>query len=123
MAFRPLHHFGAALLGLALSTSSAFAHAFLVHSNPSVGSTVKGAPKALLLTFTEGLEIPFCSVAVTDGMGMNDAAGKPQPVPGHPEQMLVPLNISMPGKILVTWHAVSVDTHHTQGTFSFTVAQ
>jgi methionine-rich copper-binding protein CopC len=56
-------------------------------------------------------------------MGMDDSAGKPEPVPGHPEQMLVPLNISMPGKILVSWHAVSVDTHKTQGTFSFMVTQ
>jgi len=122
MTFRPFRRFGAALLGLALCASPAFAHAFLVHADPPVGGTVQGAPKTLLLTFTEGLEIPFCSVAVTDSMGMNDAAGKPQAVPGHPEQMLVPLNISMPGKILVTWHAVSVDTHHTQGNFSFTVA-
>jgi len=122
MTFRPIR-FGVALLCLAFGATPAFAHAFLVHAVPSVGSTVIGAPKTLLLTFTEGLEIPFCSVAVTDAMGMSDAAGKPEAVPGHPEQMLVPLNISMPGKILVTWHAVSVDTHHTQGAFSFTVAQ
>jgi methionine-rich copper-binding protein CopC len=123
MTFRSMRRFGATLLGLALSGSPAFAHAFLVRSDPAVGSTVQGAPKTLLLTFTEGLEVPFCGVAVTDGMGMNDAAGKPQAVPGHPEQMLVRLNITMPGKLLVTWHAVSVDTHHTEGAFSFTVAQ
>jgi methionine-rich copper-binding protein CopC len=112
----------AVMVAMLLGIAPAFAHAFLVKSNPSVGSTVTTAPADLVLTFTEGLEIPFCSVAVTDGMGMNDAAGKPQPVPGHPEQMMVALNISMPGKILVTWHAVSVDTHKTQGSFSFTVA-
>lgn len=122
MTFRSIGWLGGAWLGLALSASPAFAHAFLVHADPPVGSTVSGAPKTLLLTFTEGLEIPFCSVAVTDGMGMNDVAGKPEAVPGHPEEMLVPLNIPMPGKLLVTWHAVSVDTHHTQGAFSFTVA-
>jgi methionine-rich copper-binding protein CopC len=112
---------GAALVGMILGSPPAFAHAFLVKSDPPVGGTV-AAPKTLLLTFTEGLEVPFCSVAVTDGMGMDDAAGKPEAVPGHPEQILVKLNISMPGKILVTWHAVSVDTHKTQGNFSFTVA-
>jgi methionine-rich copper-binding protein CopC len=100
----------------------AFAHAFLVHASPSVGSTVTTPPKTLVLSFTEDLEIPFCAVAVTDGMGMNDAAGKPQAVPGHPDEMQVPLNIQMPGKIIVTWHALSVDTHKTQGSFSFTVA-
>lgn len=121
MTFRPIHRFGAALLSLTLFASPACAHAFLVRSDPAVGSTVTGAPKFLVLTFTEGLEIPFCTVAVTDSMGMDDAAGKPEAVPGHPEDMRVPLNITMPGKILVSWHAVSVDTHKTQGTFSFTV--
>jgi copper resistance protein C len=26
-----------------------------------------------------------------------------------------------PGVYIVNWHAVSVDTHHTQGSFEFTV--
>jgi len=111
------------LAAAALGAAPAFAHAFLIKSNPPVGSTVNAAPKLLLLTYTENLEIPFCTVAVTDSMGMDDAAGKPQAVPGHPDEMQVPLNISMPGKILVSWHALSVDTHKTQGTFSFTVSK
>jgi copper resistance protein C len=103
------------------AAAPALAHAFLAKSDPPVGSIVKTAPKTLLLTFTEDLEVPFCQVMVTDSMGMNDAAGKPQAVPGHPNQLLVPLNIQMPGKITVTWHALSVDTHKTEGSFSFTV--
>ena len=110
-------------MALSLGTAApALAHAFLTKSDPEVGSTVKTAPKFLLLTFTEDLEVPFCQVMVTDSMGMNDAAGKPQAVPGHPNQLQVPLNIQMPGKITVTWHALSTDTHKTQGSFSFTVA-
>ncbi|MGH6674956.1 MAG: copper resistance protein CopC [Xanthobacteraceae bacterium] len=27
-----------------------------------------------------------------------------------------------PGIYIVSWHVVSVDTHHTQGTYKFTVA-
>ncbi len=111
-----------ALVAVLSGVAPAFAHAFLVTSDPPVGSTVASAPKFLRLTFTEGLEIAFCRVAVTDGMGMDDTAGKPQPVPGHPEQMMVALNITMPGRVMVSWHAVSVDTHKTQGNFSFTVA-
>jgi copper resistance protein C len=105
-----------------LGTQAASAHAFLVKSDPPMGSTVSVAPKALILTFTEGLEIPFCSVTVTDGMGMHSETGKPEAVPGHPNEMLVPLNVPMPGKLTVTWHAVAVDTHKTEGSFSFTVA-
>jgi methionine-rich copper-binding protein CopC len=113
--------FAAPLVLATLGAGPAFAHAFLVESDPAVGSTVNAAPKMLVLSYTEDLEVPFCSVVVTDGMGMNDAAGKPQPVPGHPNEMQVPLNIQMPGKIFVAWHALSVDTHKTQGNFSFTV--
>ncbi len=105
-----------------LGASPALAHAFLVKSDPPVGSTITTAPKTLVLTFTEDLEVPFCQVMVTDSMGMNDATGKPQPVPGHPDEMQIPLHITMPGKITVAWHALSVDTHKTEGSFAFTVA-
>jgi methionine-rich copper-binding protein CopC len=123
MRFNIKRHIVTPLMASMLGVSPAFAHAFLVKSDPAVGSTVTTAPKRLVLSFTEDLEVPFCTVLVTDSMGMNDAAGKPQPVPGHPDEMQVPLNITMPGKIHVTWHALSVDTHKTQGDFSFTVAQ
>ncbi len=104
-----------------VAASPALAHAFLQSANPTVGSVVKTAP-TLLLSFTEDLEVPFCSVAVTDAMGMNVEAGKPQAVPGHGDEIMVPLKITMPGKITVTWHALSVDTHKTEGHFTFTVA-
>ncbi len=115
--------FAAPLITALLGVSPASAHAFLVKSVPSVGSMVATPPKLLVLSFTEDLEVPFCTVLVTDGMGMNDAAGKPQAVPGHPDEMQVALKIAMQGKIKVTWHALSVDTHKTEGSFSFTVAQ
>jgi len=103
--------------------SPAFAHAYLQKSAPAANSVLESAPKVLLLTYTEDLAVPFCTVTVTDGMGMNDAAGKPQAVPGHPNELLVPLKIQMAGKVSVAWHALSADTHKTQGSFSFTVAQ
>jgi copper resistance protein C len=105
------------------SASPAFAHAYLTKSDPAAGSVLQTAPKTLLLTYTEDLDVAFCTVTVTDGMGMNDAAGKPQPVPGHSNEMRVPLNIQMAGKISVAWHALSTDTHKTKGSFSFTVAK
>ena len=111
-------------LGVLASLSGAgpaFAHAYLVSSSPPAGSILPKAPKMLRLTYTEDLEVAFCTVTVTDGMGMNDTAGKPQPVPGHPNEMQVPLTIQMPGKIFVAWHALSTDTHKTQGSFSFTI--
>jgi methionine-rich copper-binding protein CopC len=109
------------LLAITLGTSPAYAHAFLVRANPAVGSTVTTAPKFLTLTFTENLEVAFCKVSVTNAAGANEAAGSLQPVPGHPDELLVPLDPAASGKITVAWHALSVDTHKTQGKFAFTI--
>ena len=109
------------LLASLAGLSPAFAHAFLVKADPAVGSTVTTAPAQLLMTYTEGLEIPFCSVTVTSASG-TVVNGKPQAVSGHNNEMTVPLHITTPGTYSVTWHAVAVDTHHTQGSFKFTVS-
>jgi methionine-rich copper-binding protein CopC len=113
--------FRAAALLFTAAAAPAFAHAFLTHASPAVGGTVAAAPPNLLLSYTEGVEVPFCKVTVTDAAGHN-VAGAPQPVPGHDDEMSVPLHITAPGKYTVTWHAVAVDTHKTEGGFSFTVA-
>ncbi|HQT47797.1 MAG TPA: copper resistance protein CopC, partial [Acidocella sp.] len=78
-------------------------------------------PSNLLLTYTEGLETHFCTVTVTGAGGKAVQTAKPRPVPGHENEMTVPLHITASGKYTVIWHAVSVDTHHTHGSFSFTV--
>jgi methionine-rich copper-binding protein CopC len=109
------------LLASLAGLSPAFAHAFLVKADPAVGSTVSTAPTRLQMTYTEGLEVPFCSVTVTSAAG-TVVNGKPQAVPGHGNEMAVPLHITAPGRYSVTWHAVAVDTHHTQGSFEFTVS-
>jgi methionine-rich copper-binding protein CopC len=101
--------------------SPAFAHAFLTHSNPPVGSTLTTPPTNLLLSYTEGVEVPFCQVTVTDSAGTPVQTAAPQPVPGQPTEMSVPLHITTPGTYTVTWHAVAVDTHKTEGSFKFTV--
>ena len=113
----------AACLFALLSASPALAHSFLVKAAPGVGSTVSTPPTSLLMTYTEGLEVPFCGVTVADASGATVQKGKPQAVPGHSDEMSVPLNITRPGTFTVAWHAVSVDTHHTQGSFRFTVSQ
>jgi methionine-rich copper-binding protein CopC len=41
---------------------------------------------------------------------------------GHPDVLIVPIAKPVtPGVYTVHWHAVSADTHGTQGTFKFTV--
>jgi methionine-rich copper-binding protein CopC len=47
----------------------AWAHAFLDHASPLVGSTVGAAPHEVSLWFTQNLEPAFSSAQVTDAKG------------------------------------------------------
>ncbi len=99
---------------------AAFAHAFLDRASPAVGSEVTGSPPALNLTYTEPVEPLFSTVAVTDSSGTRVDAGKPKPEDGG-RVLSVPLKTLSPGVYKVEWHVTSVDTHKTEGHFTFTV--
>ena len=107
------------LAAMALA-AGAQAHAFLDHASPLVGSTVQTAPHELSLSFTQDLEPAFSTVEVTGPNGTRIDQGKPQ-ISGN--TMHVGLKASGPGTYHVHWHALSVDTHTTQGSFSFHVGQ
>lgn len=101
-----------------LAAANANAHAFLDHATPLVGSTVASAPHEVVLTFTQNLEPAFSSVEVTNGSGARVDTGKAA-VSGN--SMRIGLKASGPGAYHVHWRALSVDTHTTQGNFTFTV--
>ena len=105
---------------LALS-SAASAHAFLKSATPAVGSTVTTAPTEVAIDFTEGVEPHFSRIEVQDAAGKQVDTGKLQA--DGPARLSVGLRKLAPGTYTVTWHAVAVDTHHTEGKFSFTVGQ
>ncbi len=100
---------------------AAFAHAHLKQAQPAAGAVVAPSTSSLLLTFTEAVQPKFCTVTVTDSMGMHAEAGAPQGVPGHANELSVKVHFQMAGTYTVDWHALSVDTHKTHGTYSFTV--
>jgi copper resistance protein C len=114
--------FQVVLLGLAicLSGPAAFGHAFLERATPPVGSEVTPAPTALQLTYTEGVEAAFSNVAVSDANGKRVDTDS-LTTQGDGRVLVVPLKALAPGTYTVEWHVTSVDTHQTQGHFSFTV--
>jgi len=100
----------------------AHAHALLRNATPPVGGTVHGAPATVEITFSEAVEPQFSSIVVTDAGGKQVDRKDPH-VPGNDAHHLaVGLNPVGAGAYRVEWHATSVDTHKTEGSFSFTVA-
>lgn len=100
--------------------TGALAHAHLDRASPRVGSTVTAAPKELTLWFTEKLEPAFSSAEVRNAQGVVQS-GKAHVDGSDRTELHVPLKALPLGTYAVSWHVLSVDTHRTQGTFSFTV--
>jgi methionine-rich copper-binding protein CopC len=96
----------------------AYAHAMLEHASPGAGATLAQAPKMVVLDFSEALEPAFSATNVSDVAG-HDMTAAEVTVAGN--RMSLALKVLAPGVYKVVWHAVSVDTHRTQGSYEFTV--
>jgi methionine-rich copper-binding protein CopC len=112
-----------ALAVLLIAPAAVRAHAFLDHSDPAVGSTVPTAPGVIHLWFTQEVEPAFSSVTVTDksGASMND--GPSALDPSNQSELDVKLINLKPGTYTVKWHVLSVDTHTTEGDYTFRVGR
>ena len=95
------------------------AHAMLDHADPRVGNTVKSSPSAVTLWFTQKLEPAFSSAQVTNASGAVVSTGAS--VSGT--VMRVGVRSLPPGTYRVHWKVLSVDTHTTEGKFTFRVGQ
>ena len=109
-----------ALLTSFATTTSVFAHAHLKSETPAADSTVT-APKDLHLVFSEGVEAKFTTVSITaDGAAV--AVKSIETAPGDQKTLIVtPERPLAAGKYKVEWHAISVDTHKSDGNYGFTV--
>jgi copper resistance protein C len=107
---------------LLFAAPAARSHAFLDHASPAVGSTVRQAPAAISIWFTQELEPAFSTITITDQGGQRVNAGDAQ-VDARDQTLLRASLKPLPrGTYKVSWHVVSVDTHTTEGTFTFRVA-
>jgi methionine-rich copper-binding protein CopC len=105
---------GVLMLGAA---TAAQAHAQLDHAVPAVGSTVASSPGQVTLYFTESLEPKFSGGEVRNASGTRVDRGAS--VSG--KVMRISIGALPPGSYSVQWHVLSVDTHKTQGSFSFQI--
>jgi methionine-rich copper-binding protein CopC len=108
----------ALIIGVAVA---AWAHSFPEQESPSAGSTLSDPPAQVTIKYEAPIEKLFASLVVLNSAGQNQAAGKPQVSPDG-WKLSVPVNKLPPGEYTVQWNVVCIDTHHTQGSYSFTVA-
>ena len=109
------------VLAMPCIASPALAHAFIEHANPPVGASVDASPPELSIEFTEGVEPMFSKIEVNGAGGAAVATGKPHVAPDNNRRLIIDLPKLPPGTYTVIWHATSVDTHKTEGHFTFTV--
>jgi methionine-rich copper-binding protein CopC len=114
-------HLGLAVLASVVLSPGAGAHAFLDHAAPLVGSTVHGSPGEVRVWFTQELEPAFSNLRVVDQNGAQIDRHNSAIDPSDRSLMKVSLPSLPPGTYKVFWHALSVDTHTTEGSFSFEV--
>ena len=102
-------------------TATLGAHAFLDRAEPRVGSTVRIAPTRLTLWFTESLEPAFSSVQVLDERGKRVDRGDSRVESSTPAVLHVSLPPLESGAYRVVWRVLSIDTHVTEGDFTFRI--
>jgi len=106
---------------LAVSVAQADAHAHLVAATPPVGGVVPSVEE-IRLTFSEGVEIPFSTIKLANAAGepLSTPSATTDPQDGHILRLLLPKTLAA-GTYKLSWSVVSVDTHRTSGSFSFSV--
>ncbi|HHR5881003.1 copper homeostasis periplasmic binding protein CopC [Providencia rettgeri] len=111
-----------AVLFLGMSFQQAFAHAHLKDQLPAEGAALEQAPEAITLNFSEGIEVNFTKVNVTDENKQVIKTGKAALDPSNNTKVIIPVESKLAaGKYDVQWSVVSVDGHKTKGNYSFTV--
>lgn len=117
-----MSHLLLAAVALVATSGAAFAHAHLKSSTPATGATVSAAPE-VAISFSEALEPRFSTIAVTDPAGARVDEADLHVVGDDAKKLAVTLKPLPPGLYTVIWHATSVDTHKTEGKFTFTIAK
>lgn len=113
--------FLAALLLLG-SLSQSLAHAHVAQSQPPEDAVLKASPKVISVSYTEVLELNLSKLVIKDEAGKTIDTGKLEHLDGNKKTLAVQPPILKPGTYKVEWGAASVDTHRTEGSFSFKIA-
>lgn len=107
------------LLLTGAAVAHAYAHAFVDHTEPTVGSKVKQMPSKVRVWFTEPIEPASSSIKVFDATGKQIDKKDVHADTKNKAVLQVSLPSLTPGTYKVIWRVVSVDSHATNGDFTF----
>lgn len=101
--------------------ATAYAHSFPDQESPKAGETLAVAPAQVAIKYDAPIEKLFAQLQVLDANGKNEAAGAPT-ISDDSLTLSVKLGALPPGVYTVEWAVVCIDSHHTNGSYKFTVA-
>jgi len=112
----------AAGIAIAMSIAGvASAHSFPESQTPSAGQKLASAPAEVTINFDAPIEKLFAKLEVTGADGRDEAAGAPQ-ISDDGRHMSVKVASLKPGDYTVKWAVVGIDTHHTEGSYTFSIS-
>lgn len=104
------------------SSTLALAHAQLTSADPAVGSSIATSPTEIRLTFSEAIEAKLSRIDLMDASDMIDDIASIALDPTNKAVLVAKLKHPLAaGAYMVMWRAVSVDTHKTQGDYTFVI--
>jgi len=112
---------GLVLMSIIAAAPAAFAHSFPESQSPAAGQTVVSPPSEVSIKYDAPIEKLFASLQVTVPDGKEMAIDKPQ-VSADGYTLSVKVGKLVPGQYKVKWGVICIDTHHTFGSYTFTVA-
>jgi copper resistance protein C len=112
---------GLAFIALLIGARVALAHSELRQAQPAPNSKHKSPPREIKLSFTEQLEPAYSTLRVNNGEGVQVDRHDAHIDASDPLLLRASLDPLDPGSYTVTWRALSLDPHMSEGHFAFQV--
>ncbi len=108
------------ILALGFVSTTVFAHAKLLRSQPAANATLRQAPNKVELWFSEDLEAQFSTIIVMDQNGKHFDKDDVS-LAEENKKLQIGLDELGSGTYTVEWKALSTDQHTMKGKFTFTI--
>jgi copper transport protein len=108
----------AALVAMA---TPAWAHPYLLTSNPAVNSVVTTSPSFIDISYTEGLDLPYCKVVLVGPAGQQITTHVSHGSASNALTATLDGPLTQPGTYAVEWTAVGDDGHTVIGAYAISL--